>query len=87
MVGLYLTFKDGGEKNVLKMGGERTRLLLLEEEPVHSAAVAAMGLPGGLLSHLHLFTVLPQVPQDKCLRPVAFHPVAIAASQYSVKVN
>lgn len=29
VVGLYLTFKDGGEKNVLKMGGERTRLLLL----------------------------------------------------------
>ena len=29
MVGLYLTFKDGGEKNVLKMGGERTQLLLL----------------------------------------------------------
>ena len=57
------------------------------EEPVHSAAVAAMDLPGRLLSHLHLFTVLPQIPQDKCLRPLAFHPVAIAVSQYSVKVN
>lgn len=44
VVGLYLTFKDGGEKNVLKMGGERTRLLLLGEEPVHSAEVVAVDL-------------------------------------------
>ena len=71
-----------GEKHVLKMGGERTRLLLLGE--------GACALCGGCC---HGFTCCPpvsrslQTPQRKCLRPVSFHPMAVATSRYSVRVN
>lgn len=57
VIGLYLTFKDGGEKNVLKMGGQRTRLLLLGGGACALCRGCCRGFTTGLLCFTFTFSL------------------------------